>query len=175
MMASANRNAILFFARFGGSYIVFSLLYSLFLSRYIPAPDPITWMIGEQLVGLLQVFSDGIVFLHLSDNKVLVNFNDRDVVSIYEGCNGLIVQALFVSFFIGIWQWNKKTLYFIIVGMISVYVLNMTRLTALVFIAQSNQSFFYYYHKYVFTGIMYLSIMAMWYFWLVKSKSVVKQ
>ncbi len=171
MKQTASKGAIFFLARFGGSYIVFSLLYSLFLAYYKPAPDPITWSIGEHLVAILQFISADTAFLHLINNQVLVNFQSRDVVSIYEGCNGIIVQALFISFFIGIWQWSKKTLFFIIIGIVAIYSLNMSRLTALVFIAQSNETLFYYYHKYVFTAIMYLSILGMWYYWLVVAKT----
>jgi exosortase family protein XrtF len=171
MKQTASRSAILFLARFGGSYIVFSLVYSLFLSNYQPTPDPITWAIGKQLVAILQFISSENAFLHLYNNQVLVNFQGKDVVSIFEGCNGIIVQALFISFFIGIWQWSKKALFFIVLGIVAIYLLIMSRLTALVFTAQSNETLFYYYHKYVFTAVMYLSILGMWYYWLVVAKT----
>jgi len=87
------------------------------------------------------------------------------VVSIFEGCNGLIVQALYLSFFIGIWKWGRKSFYFVLMGLLAIYSINMTRLTALVYIAQSSDTLFYYYHKYVFTAVMYLGIFGIWYFW----------
>lgn len=165
-LTASSKNALLFIARFGGSYFAFSLLYSLFLANYQPNPDPLTWFIGEQLTAFLNILAVDQAYLHLNNHQLLVNFQGRDVVSIFEGCNGLIVQALYLSFFIGIWKWNKKSGYFLLFGLLAIYAINMGRLTALVYIAQSNETLFYYYHKYVFTAVMYLSILGIWLYWL---------
>jgi exosortase family protein XrtF len=170
MIQTVSKNALSFLARFGFSYLAFSFLYSLFLSSYQPKPDPFTTFIGQQVVVMLNLISADQSYLHVSNNHLLINFNGNDVVAVFEGCNGLIVQALFFSFFIGIWQWNKGAIQFVIWGLISIYIINLIRLTALVYIAESNETLFYYYHKYVFMAIMYLSIIVIWFHWLKDNK-----
>jgi hypothetical protein len=76
----ANNNAFFFIGRFGLSYLLFSLLYSLFLAQYEPKPYPFTHLIGEQLISILNLISSDQAYLHIEDNQLLVNLRNRDVV-----------------------------------------------------------------------------------------------
>lgn len=97
--------------------------------------------------------------------------NGKVVVWIEDGCNGLVLMALFAGFVIaypGPW---KKKLWYVPAGLALVYVCNIIRCVALALLnqmvnnAKLSKSTFDFNHKYLFTTILYLIIFGLWMLW----------
>ncbi|MCG8476247.1 MAG: exosortase family protein XrtF [Cytophagales bacterium] len=94
----------------------------------------------------------------LCDGFVLLNIADS--------CNGLVLYALFVGFFIAFpGRWKPK-LWFSLAGSVVIYLLNVARIVALSFIQMYHPEYLDISHKYVFTLVVYGAIMGMWWLWV---------
>ena len=161
---------ILFLARFLGTYIVLSLLYKLYLDQYLPFnnPDPITKFTSDTSAYFLNLFG------HVSYSNISITrpwmrlVLDGQVASIVnEGCNAISVVIIFVSFIIAFYTNLKHTLLFILGGLITLFVMNISRIIML------NYIFRYHYeeygkiaHDYLFPAIIYGTIVILWIIWV---------
>ncbi len=166
MMNPDKYPALWFVVRFGLFYLVFSLGYSIYLSAYEGVPDPITYSVALQVAEIQQVFDSRAVDLVVERDALTIRLAGVPAVSVFEGCNGFIVAGLFLSFFVAFWKWTKRTFGYILIGLLSIHLLNLIRLVLLLNIALENATLFYYYHKYAFTAIMYTCVFLIWLFWL---------
>src|SRR5689334_1239824 len=73
---------------------------------------------------------------------------DKIVLNVYEGCNGINVMIVFVAFIVAYGGSVKATLWFVPLGLIVIHLFNLIRIALLYVVAQHYQSYFYYVHKY---------------------------
>ncbi len=160
---------VLFLVKFIGSYILLNTLYGLWIAHYEPLPDPITRLVTNQTATLISMVEDNItVGEAIGSPNVPICQNAKTIVSVFEGCNSINVMIVFVSFvvaFTGTW---KKSVIFSAIGLALIYVFNLLRVGLLFFIAKYYHDSLYFFHKYLFTGLLYALIFLLWFYWVKK-------
>jgi exosortase family protein XrtF len=161
--------ALIFLAKFLIFYFVSNIAYGAFVESYKPAPDPITDQVTRQTAGLLHIADNTV---HAIVNKkaptVFIKRGEVIVVNVFEGCNGVNVMIVFVAFLIAFGRPKKKLIIFLVFGLCMIHLANLGRLSLLYYTAQHYQQYFYFFHKYFFTAILYLIVFALWIIWVVR-------
>lgn len=163
---------LLFVVKFLVCYLVMAGLYSLFLSQYntkVHEVDAITTDVAKRTNNVLVFFNQEVVIQkHFSQPAYKVLVHHKYVARIVEGCNAFSVIILFASFIVAFSSTWKKTLVFILVGAILIYVLNIFRIALL------TLGLFYYpkskelLHDVVFPLVIYGVVFILWIFWVFK-------
>jgi exosortase family protein XrtF len=169
--------ALLFVGKFVGFYIIGNLLYGLWIESYKPEPDPMTRTTTTQTASVLKLVG---YEAEVSDNPlrptVFLKAHEQVVISVFEGCNGINVMIVFIAFVFAYQGKSLNIFVFIIAGLIIIHFANLARIGLLYYIARFEPDFFYYFHKYLFTAILYVVVFSMWILWVArfngKQKSV---
>jgi len=94
-------------------------------------------------------------------------FKDKmPVVLIEHGCNGLILMVLFAAFIVAFPGPKQKKLWFVPLGIISIYLINSLRVIGLAVNHMFSKSSFDFNHKYTFTILVYGAIFYFWMIWV---------
>jgi exosortase family protein XrtF len=161
-----NRRAVLFLVKFIGFYIILNTIYGVFIEFYNPRIDPITYSISRQTELILSAFFENIQ-LTISEYKptVALKLNGEIVINVFEGCNSINVMIVFIVFVIS-FSSIKKGVPFILLGLLLIYIMNLLRVILLFWVAFSYPNSLYFFHKYLFTGIIYIVVFGLWYKWI---------
>jgi exosortase family protein XrtF len=159
---------ILFLVRFGVLYALGSIFYSLYISHYDPMADPLTIFVSENLRVFMSILGQPISLeLDAEMPFVLVAYKDLPSVSVFEGCNGVAVMILFIAFVLAFrGRNNKAALWFIPLGLLSIHLFNLIRLALLIVVNHYQSNLFHFYHKFLFTGVIYLFVLLFWVGWV---------
>ena len=161
--------SILFLVKFLGAYLILNLLYGLYINSYSPEPDPVTFIVTEQTSWMLNLLGNETTILKDEARpNVHLNNEERGILAVFEGCNGLNTLIVFVSFLIAYGQLKKKLLWFIPLGVVVIHFFNLVRVGALYYITVYFDQYLYFTHKYLFTGFLFGIIFIMWYIWVKK-------
>lgn len=177
------RPTILFLVKFFVIYIALSTLYGLFISKYDTAEparvDPFTHFISYNCSGsaMLMGYSPNLIeddHLNREDSGEEVTYdsiwmNGIYAISVEEGCNGLNIMLLFIAFVVAFGGSITNMLIFIPLGILFIHISNIGRLMLLSLInVEYGGRAFHFYHKYLFTAIIYGAVLLLWYLWAVK-------
>ncbi len=159
--------AIRFLVVFVALYLVLNLIYGLWIESWNPQADPATAWVGKQTAWVLRQVGYSIELSPL-DTKPLIAFKtDGDtVINLFEGCNGINVMIVFVSFLIAYGGSGKPLTIFISIGLLAIHVFNICRVALLYWLAETESTWFYYFHKYLFTGFLYAMVFLAWWIWI---------
>jgi len=161
--------AFRFLGVFLGLYVGLNLLYGFWISSYEGSADWATKIVTEQTSFMVNLFGEQTVTKPKIDSPTISILKEsKTVVSVFEGCNGINVMIVFVSFlfaFKGSW---KQLVWFLPVGIAIIYFSNIVRVAALYYVAEYWQRYFYYVHKYLFTATIYLIVFVLWWWWMEK-------
>lgn len=162
-----------FLLRFGLIYGLGSLLYSFFVAYHDPKPDPITKGVSRNLMLVMNALEQPIELFDVEDYPYVgVEYNGESSVSVFEGCNGIAVMILFVAFVVAFKGSNSKAMiWFIPLGVLSIHLFNLLRLGLLIVINHFYTSMFHFYHKFLFTGVIYLFVLLLWIAWVKMQQS----
>lgn len=161
--------SILFLAKFIGLYIILNVLYGFYLSASKGQADVMTKWVTEQTANIIHTYEDQISTGPKEDLKSIFIFKeDRAILSVYEGCNGLNVMVIFVSFLFAYGKVGKRMLWFIPLGLLVIHTFNLLRILLLFHVTISMPDFLYFSHKYLFTGFIYIAVFGMWALWIFK-------
>lgn len=161
--------ALLFLAKFLGVYFLGNIVYGLYIESFGIIADPMTSWVSEQTVLFLKAI--GLNSETLVDDfapKVRLLLDDHSVLSIYEGCNGLNVMIIFVAFLVAYTGNTQRLLWFIPFGILMIHLMNLGRIILLFFVAEYYENYLYFTHKYLFTAVIYLGVLALWYWWIAR-------
>jgi exosortase family protein XrtF len=166
---------MIFLGKFIGLYIAGNLLYGFYVTYFEPRPDPTTHMVSIQTAFLLNLYDLDVT----SVDQVLkptcwLIYDNRTILSVYEGCNGLNTMIIFIAFVVGFGPVSKKMIWFIVMGILMIHIVNLLRIGVLFFVAEYWPTYMYFTHKYFFTAILYLVVFLMWMLWVKKFSSVEK-
>ena len=163
--------SLIFLAKFLLAYTVLTFIYSIYLKSFDRSPDIATRWVTSQTAFLLDTF---IAESHSSPNSnkptVSLFFENVLSVSIYEGCNGINMIIVFIAFIVSFNNDWRNMVWFIPVGILFIHFSNLLRLIALALISNRLPDYFYFFHKYLFTAIIFIAIFILWYIWVVKVK-----
>jgi exosortase family protein XrtF len=165
---------IFFLAKFVGLYIVLNLLYGFYITAYHPQPDPITQLASENSASVLRLFGTDVT-THDSPSKPTTSLvcDGKNIVSVYEGCNGINVIIVFFAFVIAFGPFTKKMLWFVPLGFLCIHLINLGRITLLFWVSTKMPHYMYFTHKYLFTAVIYVAVLILWIWW-VRISSVAK-
>ncbi|MGB0404540.1 MAG: exosortase X [Salibacteraceae bacterium] len=109
------------------------------------------------------------------DQYRIVGINDSVGVWIGDECNGLTLFALFTGFVLAFPGPIKTKMWFIPVGIITIHLLNVLRVSALAIISKFSPESLDFNHTYTFTTIVYSYVFLLWYWWANKLSSFGKK
>lgn len=159
--------ALLFLARFLAVYVVGNVLYGLFIESYGHHPDPATRVVTQQTAALLRATGEEVT---AEDNpfgaQVLINNDGGTVLRVFEGCNGINVMIVFVAFIVAFGGPLRKMAWFTLMGLLVIHLANLLRVSLLYVVATRFEEYFYLYHKYLFTAILYVLVFGLWVSWV---------
>src|SRR5688572_8163871 len=144
-----------------GLYIAWYLCYDLWLfpdgrlDSWLSAKE--TWLSGWGL---------SLLGYNASAELYTVYINKYPVVLVGNPCNGMVLFALFTGFILaypGPW---KAKLFYIPIGILLIYVLNVLRIMALALNSWHSRDTLEFNHKYTFAFVVYACIFAFWMFWI---------
>ena len=146
-----------------------NVVYGLWIVSYDNLPDPFTAMVTTHAAGLLQAigFSASPYVSGMAAN-VALQMDGQTVVRVFEGCNAINVSILFMAFLFAYKGSVKTTTLFALVGLMAIYLFNLLRVAGLFLVARFYPDQLYLMHKFVFTGIIYAFVFALWYLWVTK-------
>lgn len=165
------RFPLLFILKFAAFYLALNLLYAWFIHHHHPDPDPMTTSVARQSAVVL-----GALGMETGTKKsesrpiTYINVDGKEVLGVYEGCNGLNTAIVFVAFVLSFGRPTKKALWFIPLGFLIIHLVNLLRVIALYFVSVNFPGFFYFFHKYLFTAAIFVAIFILWYFWITRLK-----
>ena len=165
--------SILFLSKFLGIYLAGNIVYGLWIASFNRQADSVTSAVTMQTSAVLNACGENTEVID-SDRgpTVWLEREDKIVLNVYEGCNGINVMIVFVAFIVAYGGSVKATLWFVPLGLIIIHLFNLIRIALLYVVAQHYQSYFYYVHKYIFTGILYLIVFALWTLWVMKVNGI---
>ncbi len=163
------RHPILFLIRFFVFYLTTNFIYGLYINSYDRVADPVTKVTTVHSAVVLRLVGTEVsVVPSATDPKVYLGNQERQVLSVYEGCNGVNVMIVFLAFIFSFTMPNRKMLWFVPMGLLFIYLINLFRIILLYFIAEHFPDYMYFLHKYFFTGIVYTFVFSLWYYWISK-------
>ena len=172
---------ILFLVKFFLIYVIGNGLYGMYISDYDLQKklDPITRWVAYQCAGTANIMGYETEILE-DDHLAREAGNEEQTfdtmfldaiqgISVEEGCNGVNIMILFVAFVVGFGGKLLNTLVFIPAGLLFIHLANIGRLMLLnILLVEYDGSGFHFFHKYGFTAVLYLAILILWYFWVMK-------
>lgn len=161
--------SILFLGKFVGLYLLLNVAYGFYLNAYDTEADPMTRVVTYQAADIIDLYESKIETGPKEDLKSIYIFHEGNaILSVYEGCNGLNVMIIFLSFMVAYNRPKKAWLWFIPLGLIIVHFANLLRIILLYHVTISFPDALYFTHKYLFTAFIFLAVIALWAFWILK-------
>lgn len=166
-----NKKAILFLLVFVGLYLLLNTLYGFFIQLYQPTSDPVTQSVAHQVVWFLSFFDYSATLYPSPYVDYIAIANDREnMIYVFEGCNGINVMIVYFCFLVAFRGPCNALLIFALTGIVSIHILNLARIGLLYGVAFYFPDQLYFFHKYLFTGIIYVIVFVLWYFWVRRVK-----
>lgn len=169
---------LVFLAKFLGSYAVLIFVYNAYLKSFDAnkfEADGFTKMVAAQSGFLLKNAAFDFELGDAKDSPSVVFYvRSKAFVRIVEGCNALSVMILFVAFVLAFRGKFWTTGMFLIVGLLTIHVLNISRIALL------TAGMFYYpefktlLHDVVFPLFIYGVVFGLWVLWVNKFSDYAK-
>ena len=132
-------------------------------------PDFVTHFVARQSTGLISKLGyDAEIIAHETKPQMVLNMNGSYLASIIEGCNSISIIILFIAFIVAFAQRFKKTVFFIFVGSLLIYVVNVFRIVILAIALYHYPEQEKLLHGVVFPGIIYGMVFLLWMLWIKK-------
>lgn len=159
--------SIFFLLKFIGIYFILNISYGLFVHSCYPMSDPITNWVTDQTSSLLSASGwVTVVTKETQQATASIVFQGRAIVAVYEGCNGINVMIIYISFLFAFGPISKKLLWFLLSGILLIHLINLARIYLLFLVSIYLPDFLYFIHKYFFTAIIYVVVFVLWFVWI---------
>ncbi len=163
---------LLFLGKFLLTYLILTFVYQSYLGQYNVDKfevDGCTQLVAKQSKDVLLVFNqDAFTVPNINEPAVNFFFNQKQMVRIIEGCNGLNVIILFMSFIIAFSGKVRTTVLFIIGGSLLIHILNVLRISALCVLMYYFPEQQHFLHGVVFPLFIYGVVFLLWIIWVNK-------
>ena len=93
-------------------------------------------------------------------------------VTVGAPCDGAVLYALFIIFVAAFPGNRKHKWWYIILGTLSVYLINVLRVIALAVVVNVNEDWLAFNHDYTFTIIVYAWVFFLWWLWVNKFSGI---
>lgn len=151
-------------------YGLLSLVYKFYLqysdgSKFYP--DYFTNLVAIQTDNLLHAFGYQVQVLpHPDEPSMKVILNGKYLARIIEGCNGISVVILFISFVVAFSGKLKTTFFYLLSGSVLLYAVNLIRIVLLTIGMYHYPKYEDILHAVIFPGIIYGMVFLLWIFWV---------
>jgi len=153
-----------------GSYFIFSILYSGYLSfsensKYYP--DFFTHLVALQSESVIESFGySSKIMIHPDEASLKLYVNKIFLARIVEGCNSISIIILFTSFILSFFAKFKISLLYILSGSVLIYIANILRIVILAIGIYEYPQYTTFLHTIVFPLIIYGTVFILWVFWV---------
>ena len=131
--------------------------------------DGFTEIVANQTITLLNFFDSKTYQLpNLEASSIKLFYNKKYIAQIIEGCNGISVIILFASFVIAFTGKFKHTVLYILVGSLSIHILNIARIALLCVLIYDFPEYEAILHGVIFPLIIYGFVFLLWVIWVNK-------
>ena len=156
---------------FLGSYFLLSVLYNAYLifseTQTEFYPDFFTNIVSRQSAAIMEFFGYSIKLqTQASESAVQVFVEDVFLVRVVEGCNSISVIILFVSFILSFFAKKRTTFFYILVGSVFIYTINLIRIALITIGIYEYPQYSSLMHDIVFPLIIYGTVIILWIFWV---------
>ena len=154
--------------RFLGIWLVLFLMYQLFLNQYKGDIDAITRFVSDQSAFLLNKTGFETTTKDFPYYETIMFYiKEKPATRMVEGCNAVSVMILFLAFIFSFYK-GIKTIWFALVGLVILYVLNLFRIYVLNVVVIEYNSLTKPAHDYFFPAIIYGGVVLLWLIWINK-------
>lgn len=167
---------LIFIGTFFTAYIALTVAYKFYLnSLRADEVDAVTNWVGRNVEQLLLLFDYDIkVQKSFASPWLEVWFNNQNIIRIVEGCNAVSVTILFVSFVLAFSGKLKATLFYILFGIVFIYILNVIRIALLTVLLFHFPEKSHFLHGVLFPLAIYGSVFLLWVVWVNKFSKYAK-
>lgn len=177
-LISKYKSVLRFLAIFIGSYLVLVGLYQLYLtyggsSRYFP--DVITHTVAQQSQAIIQILGYSMEVVPSKVEPAMnLQMQGKTLARVVEGCNAVSVMLLFISFMLAFFGNLKRTLLFILGGVVLIYCMNVLRIALLTIGLYVYPEYGELLHGTVFPAVIYGTVFVLWFGWIQSYKKPAK-
>jgi len=130
-------------------------------------PDYITNLVARQSKSLIETVGlKAEIEPHPNEASMKLIINNKFVARIIEGCNSISIIILFVSFIIAFSGKFKTTLFYLLFGCVTIYVVNLIRIVILTIGLYNYPWRREILHSVIFPLIIYGLVFLLWMFWV---------
>lgn len=151
-------------------YIVLSVSYKFYLQfsdGSVYYPDYFTYMVAKQSEAVLSTLGyDAEVIPHPNEPSMKLMLNKHFVGRVIEGCNGISVIILFLSFIVAFSGKLKTTFFYVLAGSVLLYCINLFRIVVLCLGLYHFPQHETVLHTVIFPSIIYGMVFVLWFFWV---------
>ena len=163
---------LVFLGKFLLTYLLLTLVYQSYLSQFDLKKfevDSFTQLVAKQTKDLMVLFHcDASIAPNVKESAINIYYNQKSMARIIEGCNGLSVIILFISFVIAFSGKIKSTILFILGGSIFIHILNVSRIALLCVLMYYYPKQQHLLHGVLFPLFIYGVVFLLWIIWVNK-------
>jgi len=152
-----------FIIRFLSTLIILTLIYETYLwfTEQQRELDWVTYKVSELSHALATALGVANCEFSCFMDGCRIGVEGR-MINVIEGCNGLMLALVYASYIVGSGGVNTSSLVQVIVGIIVVQFFNVLRIGMLVVLQDIGGDAYFYFVKYIFNALIYLSILFLW-------------
>ena len=160
--------------RFISSAFILYILWYIVYEAWLHPTETLDLLVIENVGDWSELIIEALGFTLIKEFPVkdtirTIGIDGTTGVWIGDSCNGISVFALFAGFIIAYPGSSMiKKMIFIALGMLSIHIINIVRVSVLAIIQFYNYEWLDFNHTYTFTFIMYLYVFALWYYWILR-------
>lgn len=162
----------IFLIKFLLLYIVLTIGYKLYLDQYDAEKfetDGISKAVAYQVEQVLLCLGEPVTTAPSTmDASVLLLLNEKPIARIIEGCNAVSVMILFTAFIFAFSSRWKRTLAYIVIGIMIIHILNILRIALLTIALDRYPKQEHLLHGVVFPLFIYGVVFLLWLLWVQK-------
>lgn len=163
---------LLFLGKFLLTYLLLTFVYKIYLGQYNVQQfevDSFTQIVANQTKDLMLLFNcDASIAPNIKESAVNIYYNQRSMARIIEGCNGLSVIILFISFIVAFSGKIKPTFFYILGGSLLIHILNVSRIALLCVLMYYYPKQQHLLHGVLFPLFIYGVVFLLWIIWVNK-------
>lgn len=170
---------LLFLGKFLLSYLLLTFIYQSYLNQFDAKTfeiDGFTQTVAKQSKDVLVFFNyDANTSLNPKEPGINLSYNQKVMARIIEGCNGLSVIILFVSFIIAFSGKIKPTILYSTGGSLFIHILNVFRISLLCVLMYYFPKQEHFLHGVLFPLFIYGVVFLLWIIWVNKFSKYAKK
>ena len=164
------KSVLLFILTFLGTYFVLSLVYGLYLKQaksQVLYPDYLTHQVAQHSSALINFLGyDAHIEPFPGEASAKLMVEGHFLIRVVEGCNSMSVIILFCAFVLAFFNGWAKTLIFIALGSLAIYLINIIRIVSLALAVYEYPQYTSFMHQIAFPVAIYGFVFLLWVLWV---------